>query len=385
MKPIKLVRITTVPISLDLLLRGQLKFMREQNIEVFTASADGPEITRFSEREGVPHKIFPLTRKITPFIDMKAVVELRNWLKEIKPDIVHTHTPKAGLIGMMAALWAGVPHRLHTVAGMPLMEATGTKRKILEAAERVTYSCATAVYPNSMNLKSFIESSIPVDKQKLKVIGKGSSNGIDTDFFQNTPALSAQGSNLRNSLGIGEKELVFTFVGRIVKDKGINELITAFLKLSEIRNDSHLVLVGPFEDHLDPVSADTRKAITEHPRIHSVGFQSDIRPYLSMTDVFVFPSYREGFPNVVLQAASFQLPVIVTDINGCNEIIADGENGIIVPAKDSQALLEAMNRYASNADLRGLFGLAARASVVDNYSQSAIWQALLKEYRELVQ
>jgi len=384
MKPLKLVRITTVPISLDLLLRGQLKFMKEQGFEVLTASADGPEIPVFIKREGVAHKIFPLTRKITPFIDMKAVVSLKNWLKDVNPDIVHTHTPKAGLIGMMAALWAGVPHRLHTVAGMPLMEETGAKRKILEAAERVTYACATNVYPNSFNLKSFIEENITVDSDKLKVIGRGSSNGIDTDFFSSKSGIRKSAETLRKGLGIRETDIVFCFVGRIVKDKGINELVRAFAELKKEISNIHLVLVGPFEDDLDPVAPATKDTIQTDKRIHSVGFQEDIRPYLAISDVFTFPSYREGFPNVVLQAACMELPLIVSDINGCNEIVDHDETGLIIPPKDGKSLFEAMHILATDADRRERLGREARKSVVKNYSQNAIWTALLEEYRSLL-
>jgi glycosyltransferase involved in cell wall biosynthesis len=358
--------------------------MKEQGFEVYTASADGPEIPSFTEREGVPHKTFPLTRKITPFIDMRAVFAIKSWLKEIQPDIVHTHTPKAGLIGMMAATWAGVPHRLHTVAGMPLMEETGTKRRILEAAERVTYAFANRVYPNSYNLKDFIQQNIPVDQEKLKVIGQGSSNGIDTDYFSSSEYIRKEARTLRKGLRIGENDIVFCFVGRVVKDKGINELIRAFLDLKKEISNIHLVMVGPYEEDLDPVKRETRAAIEEDHHIHGVGFQSDIRPYLAMSDVFTFPSYREGFPNVVLQAACFELPLIVTDINGCNEIVEHDETGLIIPPKNEKALFETMYYLATESKHRKRLGEAARRLVVKNYSQAKVWQALLDEYNSLL-
>ena len=383
MPEIKLVRITTVPISLNLLLRGQLQFMRENGMAVYTASADGPEIKEMTEREGVPHRMVHMTRKITPFSDSRAVYAMYRWFKELKPDIVHTHTPKAGIVGMLAARLAGVPHRLHTVAGMPLMETSGIKRKILETVEELTYSCATQVYPNSMNLKSFILENLSVRADKVSVIGQGSSNGIDTEFFSNTEEIREQGKKIRQELGIHPDDIVFGFVGRIVKDKGINELVAAFNEIHIHDPRSQLVLVGPFEDDLDPVSSETRELIRAHVHIHTVGFQSDIRPFLSAMDIFTFPSYREGFPNVVLQAACFELPMIVTDINGCNEIVENGVNGSIIPPKNENDLQAAMVKLKDSVDLREKLGIMARRKVEENYSQQYIWEQLLAEYNRL--
>ncbi len=380
----KLVRITTVPISLNLLIRGQMKYMKEHGFEVYTASSDGPEIPELTEREGVPHKAFSLTRKITPVTDTGTLYAMTRWFRDLKPDIVHSHTPKAGLLAMMAARMAGVPHRLHTVAGMPLMESTGAKRKILERAEALTYACATRVYPNSNNLKAFIEDNFSVAADKIKVIGAGSSNGIDTAHFERTEIIENEAADVRRRYQIAKDDLVFGFVGRIVRDKGINELVQAFTGVLEKEPHAWLFLVGPFEDHLDPVSEETRERIRTNPRIVTTGFQKDIRPFLAACDVFVFPSYREGFPNVVLQAACMELPCIVSDINGCNEIITDGESGKIVPAKDSVALALAMEELAVNANLRCRLAGKAHSEVVRKYEQSVLWEKLRKEYLSLL-
>jgi glycosyltransferase involved in cell wall biosynthesis len=384
MKKPKLVRITTVPISLNLLIRGQMKFMREKGFEVLTASADGPEIAEVTEREGVSHTLFPMTRKITPYTDTKALWQLTSWFREVRPDIVHSHTPKAGLLAMTAARLAGVPHRLHTVAGMPLMETTGVKRSILNLTESQTYRFATRVYPNSSALRDFIAAEFPSAIPKLKVIGKGSSNGIDTSHFQRTPEVLAEADSIRKKYHLTDNRPVFCFVGRMVRDKGINELIAAFLKVLKKTPSARLLLVGPYEHDLDPLLPETHQEIQRNDAIITAGFQKDIRPFLAASDIFVFPSYREGFPNVVLQASCMRLPCIVTDINGCNELITDGENGLIVPPKDAEALENAMHTLAEHSELREAYGKEARERVVADYEQAAIWEQLYEEYNALL-
>src|SRR5690606_37944223 len=236
-------------------------------------------------------------------------------------------TPKAGLLGMMAAKIAGVPHRLHTVAGMPLTVATGSKRQLLNQMEKLTYACATKVYPNSFGLEKIILDEKFTSPTKLKVIGKGSSNGIDTSQFDPALVSAETKMNLRKELNINSDDFVFLFVGRVVKDKGINELVKAFEQVYQMNPTAHLVLVGNFESHLDPLKPETEHLINNHSNIHAVGYKSNVVDYFAMADVLTFPSYREGFPNVVMQAASMQLNCIVSDINGCNEIIEDGKNG----------------------------------------------------------
>src|SRR5690554_4754320 len=228
MKPI-LIRITTIPLSLELLLKGQLEFM-QKHFEVVAISADKEELERLGKERGYPTYHVEMTRQITPVADLKAVYKLYKYFKKEKPTIVHSHTPKAGIVGMMAAWMAKVPHRLHTVAGLPLMEATGTKRKLLDFVEKLTYRFATKVYPNSKGLYDFIVAEKLAKPEKLKIIGQGSSNGIDTTYF-NPILFATQRNTLRQELNIPHDSFVFVFVGRLVGDKGINELVAAFEKL----------------------------------------------------------------------------------------------------------------------------------------------------------
>jgi glycosyltransferase involved in cell wall biosynthesis len=376
----KLIRITTIPLSLEKLLEGQLTFMSNY-YEVTAVSAEKERLEKYGKENKVNTFCVGMTRAITPLLDTKALFKLYSFFKREKPLIVHTHTPKAGIIGMLAAKMAGVPIRLHTVAGMPLMEATGVRRRVLNQVEKLTYSCATKVYPNSEGLKKIILQEKFTSEDKLKVLGNGSSNGIDTNYFDPEYLNPTEKSELKEKLQIPENDLVFVFVGRLVADKGMNELVEAFEMLQKTKPDISLLLVGPFEQELDPISEKTLDAINDHQKIFTVGYQEDVRPYFSISDVLVFPSYREGFPNVVMQAGAMGLPSIVTNINGCNEIIEEGVNGTIIPVKDKSTLQGAMEKMVTDTSWREKLEINARKNMTANYERDIFWKLLLEEYR----
>ena len=385
----KLIRITTVPLSLKVLLKGQLRFMASNGFDVKGVSSEGEELKEVIENEGIVMEAINMSRKITPFQDLKSLWEMWNFLRKEKPQIVHTHTPKAGIIGMLAARLAGVPHRLHTVAGLPLMEATGIKRKILNFVEKLTYSSATRVYPNSKGLYDFILQNNFTQSNKLKIIANGSSNGINTTFFSPAQVSEIEKVALREKLNIQPDDFVFVFVGRIVSDKGINELIKAFSELQTAENNEltgiKLLLVGGLESDLDPLNPETLAEINQNKDIISAGFQQDVRPFFAISDALAFPSYREGFPNVVMQAGAMGLPSIVSDINGCNEIIVEGENGLIIPSKNVEKLKEKMLTLARDKNLYIKLKENSRRMIENRYEQSVVWKALLEEYEGLLQ
>lgn len=320
--------------------------MSENGFEVIGVSSSGKELEEVNKQEGIRTISIEMSRKITPIKDLRALWRFYKLCKKEKPTIVHSHTPKAGIIGMLGAKLAGVPIRLHTVAGLPLMETTGNKRILLDFVEKLTYACATKVYPNSYGLYDFILQNKFTKQQKLQVIAQGSSNGIDTQFFHPDQVSNEKQLQLKDELGIVSNDFVFVFVGRLVGDKGINELVEAFSQLRAENPHLKLLLVGPFEEELDPLLPETMQKIQTHPGIISVGYQSDVRLYLSVSDALVFPSYREGFPNVVMQAGAMGLPSIVSNINGCNEIIEENVNGLIIPAKNTVSLRNAMEKMA---------------------------------------
>nr|WP_298317235.1 glycosyltransferase family 4 protein [uncultured Aquimarina sp.] len=369
--------------SLGGLLQGQLKFMSQYHDVVGISGKGGDRLDRVSREEGI--KVIPveMTRKITPIQDLKAVVQLYKIFRKEKPFIVHSHTPKAGTLSMIAAKLARVPNRLHTIAGLPLLEATGGKRKLLDIVEKLTYRCATMIYPNSFGLKDIIIEHGYTIPAKLKVIANGSSNGINTARFDPNLYSEADNLKLKEKLKIDKNEFVFVYVGRLVKDKGINELISAFGKLSLENENCKLILVGVFEKDLDPLLPKTESEINTNPNIIFAGWQNDVRPYFAISDVLVFPSYREGFPNVVMQAGAMGLPSIVTDINGCNEIVSENVNGTIIPVKNPEALYTSMKKFMMNKDYSNQLSMSARTIICENYDRQKVWDALKKEYSEL--
>lgn len=380
--PKKLIRITTIPLSLEKLLEGQLTYMNNY-YEVTAVAAEKGRLEKYGKKNGVKTFWVEMTRAITPIKDLKAVWKLYNFFKKEKPEIVHTHTPKAGIVGMLAAKMAGVPVRLHTVAGLPLLETTGAKRKILNTVEKFTYKLATKVYPNSRGLQDIILKEGFTNQSELKVLGKGSSNGIDTSCFNPSQIDETQKRNKRQSLGIPQKDFIFIFIGRLVSEKGINELVEAFKSLQRENKNISLLLVGPFEKELDPLKEETFKEIQQNEKILTTGYQEDVRPYFAISDALAFPSYREGFPNVVMQAGAMNLPAIVSDINGCNEIIVEGINGVIIPVKDTSALITAMKLFVENKNYTERLSSNARDEICKYYERKEFWQILLKEYKSL--
>jgi len=378
----KLIRITTVPLSLEKLLEGQLAYMKRY-FEVIAISSEKIYLEKYGKQEGVSTYCLSLTRKITLIKDLVAVIKLYRFLKKEKPLIVHTHTPKAGIVGMAAAYFARIPNRLHTVAGLPLMEATGLKRKLLNLVEKFTYRFASKVYPNSKGLYDFILAKNFTKQNKLKVIGNGSSNGIDTSYFSKEHFFEEQIIEKRNELHIPVDDFVFVFVGRIVTDKGINELVEAFTKLQITHKSCSLLLVGPFEDDLDPVSEKTKKCISENSKIITTGYQDNVRIFYAVSNALVFPSYREGFPNVVMQAGAMGLPSIVCNINGCNEIIIDNKNGFVIPSKNGEKLKESMLRLITEADIYSFMRDNAREMIQSRYERTYMWEEILNEYKRL--
>lgn len=378
----KLIRITTVPISLEKLLSGQLAFM-SRFYKVIGVSSDAAYLERVGQKEQIEVFHVEMTRQITPLKDLVAVYKLYRFFKKQKPFIVHTHTPKAGTVGMLAAKLAGVPNRLHTIAGLPLLEATGSKRTLLNFVEKVTYRCATKIYPNSFGLNEIILQEKFCAPDKLKVLGNGSSNGIDTSFFDAANYAPSENDFLKKKLEIESTDFVFIFVGRLVSDKGINELVEAFKAVNRFVPNTKLLLVGPFEAELDPLFPETLKEIQDNKAILSVGFQNDVRPYFAIANALVFPSYREGFPNVVMQAGAMGLPSIVSDINGCNEIIVENHNGMIIPVKNTKAIFEAMKEMVENVAFYHQLKENSRKRIVDNYEQKVVWEAILNEYKSL--
>ncbi|WP_396189292.1 glycosyltransferase family 4 protein [Flavobacterium sp.] len=380
----KILRVTTVPIYMNIVLKGQLKHLNQYFDVIAATSFDDKNVSEIREREGIKIYKVDLNRTIKPWQDIKALLQLIKLIRKERPILVHSHTPKAGLLTMLAAYLTRVPIRIHTVTGLPLMGAKGIKKKFLIVIEKITYFLATCVYPNSHSLKNYILENDFVNTKKLKVLYNGSTNGVDIEFFD--PIKVDAKEKLRSIYKIDLNAFVFLFVGRIAKEKGIEELFSAFKKLIEQfpENSIKLVLIGKFERQYGTLTFEIEHLIDKHPDVISLGRFDDVRPFYKLADVFVLPSYREGFPNAVLEAGAMGLPSIVTNINGCNEVIADGENGYIIPVKDECKLLDAMKKMMCKKEVIGKMGVTARKIICEKYDRKNILEAIKSEYELLL-
>lgn len=377
---VKIIRTATIAMSLDLLLKGQLKFLNT-NFDTIALSGEDEHLKTVRNREGVKTLNVSMERKISPIKDLISLYRLTRIFIREQPLIVHSITPKAGLLTMIAGKIARVPIRIHTFTGLIFPTKKGIVKKLLILMDQLLCWAATEVYPEGEGVKTDLVRYKVTEKQ-LKVLSNGNVNGIDLRYFSDDNVGQKERFLLKSKLNISDSDFLFVFVGRLVGDKGVNELVEAFseLKIASVK----LLLVGPFEYELDPLNPATIEQIKVNKNILSVGFQSDIRPYLSISNVLVFPSYREGFPNVVLQAGAMGLPSIVTNINGSNEIITEGINGTIIPVQNSGMLMDAMHKMAIDKIYFKKLAEQARAVIASRYEQSLVWNALLTEYNTLI-
>ena len=374
----KILRACTVPQSIGFVV-GMIPDLTKE-YEVGVLSSPGEEWAMLDKYgDAVKRLEVPMERHISPLRDLRSLWRLVRVFRRERPDMVHSMTPKAGMLCMLAAWITRVPVRVHMFTGLVFPTATGVKRRILMATDRLTCACATHVLPEGEGVKRDLLDN-GITRKPIKVLGYGNCRGIDLDRFDPTLSeVQAEAAKLR-------KPEVFTFIaiGRLVGDKGINELVAAFSRLNRELPATCLILVGPQEKELDPLSPATLLEIESNPAIEAVGNQADVRPWLAAADCHVLASYREGFPNVVIEAGAMGLPQIVTDINGANEIIINGQNGTIIPPKDTEELYAAMHRIAGDSDLRRTQAANARALIASRYEQSYVRRCLYNFYREIL-
>lgn len=376
----KLIRVTTSDISLFLLLRGQLKFLNNY-YEVVGLSSDTGLLHQVEKREGIRVIELAMRREISIMRDLLCLWHMYRIFKKEKPFIVHTNTPKGSLLSMMAALVAKVPHRIYTVTGLRYQGASGVGRFVLMSMERLTCLCANKVIPEGEGVKRTLIAD-GITRKPLKVIHNGNINGINTHYFS-PEGRQTQREETRRRLGIEADEFAFVFIGRIVKDKGMDELAEAMNRLLRMNKKCKLILVGWFEREQGSITEEHENFFRNNDSVLYVGYKKDVRPYLAAADALVFPSYREGFPRVVLEAGAMGLPSIVTDINGCNEIIVEGENGVIIPPRDKNSLYEAMLHFIDNPDKTTAMAANARRMIQEKYEHQDVVEALLEMYDEL--
>jgi len=381
----KIIRVTTVPMALKVLLRGQMRYMKKAGFDMIMVSADGSERNDVIQFEECPHYIIPMTRKITPFADAVSFWKLYRFFKKEKPDIVHSHTPKAGLLAMLAAKYAGVKIRIHTIAGLRFMTATGITRTILTRMEKITAQAATHVWPNSMSLLNYVKLHKLVNAEKLEIIGKGSSNGVDLSRFS-VSALSDQGiQGAKQILSYNPSLFYILSVGRIVRDKGIRELAKAFAKLYSEDNKLRLVFVGAFEEKLDPLDDDIMQLIKSHPGIIFAGWHDEVEYYMHIAGLLVHASYREGFPNVVLQAGAMECPIVCSRIDGNTDIVDEDVNGLVFTAGDENDLYNNLKRAVQDSQGMKKKATLLRRKIEENFDRCFVQEKLRQKYESLLE
>ncbi|QZE12877.1 glycosyltransferase family 4 protein [Halosquirtibacter laminarini] len=374
----KVVFVTTVSQSL-VFFNGACKVLQDSCDITMVSNFEG--CTSIKNKKSVGEKYhIKFHRRINLLGDIISLFQLIILLVRLKPDMIHSMTPKAGLLSMVAGKFARVPIRIHTFTGLIFPTQTGFKRRILVLMDRITCMCATKIIPEGNGVKNDLLNS-NITSKELRVVGNGNVSGIDTEFFSNCIFSDDLKNSLKCRYKISNDDIVLVFVGRLVGDKGVNELVESFVLLSKKHLNIKLLLVGPRELE-DPISSSTISTINNSPNIIEVGWQKDIRPFLAISDIFVLPSYREGFPNAVLQAGSMGLPSIVTDINGCNEIIVHNENGVIVPAKSVDALSNACDKLINDLNLRSYLASNSRRMIITRFEQTFVRSEMRKMYEE---
>ena len=378
MKKKKLIRACTVSDSIGFV-EGMVPDLAKE-YELCVLSSPGKHWAVLDKYGDAVRRIeVPMERHISPLRDLVSLWRLIRVFRCERPEMVHSMTPKAGLLCMMAAWLCRVPVRVHTFTGLVFPTAKGLTQKILIFTDRLTCACATHVNPEGEGVKRDL-ARFRITGKPLRILGHGNVKGIDLRRFDPAlPGIQAEAAKLR-------KPGTFTFIaiGRLVGDKGINELVAAFCRLNKELPATRLILVGPQEKELDPLHPATLAEIESNPAIEAVDNQADVRPWLAAADCAVLASYREGFPNVVIEAGAMGLPQIVTDINGANEIIINGQNGTIIPPKDTEELYAAMHRIAGDSDLRRTQAANARALIASRYEQSYVRRCLYNFYREIL-
>jgi lipopolysaccharide/colanic/teichoic acid biosynthesis glycosyltransferase/glycosyltransferase involved in cell wall biosynthesis len=378
----RLVHVTTVPQTLYFL-RGQVAYMKSRGFDVSAIASPGPDLQTFADLEGIDVHAVEMPRRITPFGDLRALFRLVRVLRRLKPDVVHSHTPKGGLLGMIAAWLAGVPARAYTLHGLPLETARGLKRTLLRWTERVSCALARRVYAVSGSLRRRASAERLCPAGKIAVLGAGTVNGVDAEKRFAPSPCPYEAAAARRACGIPSEVRVVGYVGRIVRDKGVEDLVRAWGEIREAFPDVHLLVVGAFEPQ-DPVSPAAAETLRRDPRVRLAGHVDSMRAMYSIMDVVVLPTYREGFPQVPLEAAAMERPVVATRVTGCVDAVVDGETGTLVEPGDARAIAEAVGAYLRDPDLRQRHGREGRARALRDYRPENLWLLTHWEYLELM-
>jgi glycosyltransferase involved in cell wall biosynthesis len=365
-------------------LQGQLRYFQDKGFDVTILCPerrkDEWEVAR---PEGVQIMEVPIEREIAPLRDLVSLWRLWRIMRALSPAVTNVGTPKAGLLGGLAAWLNRVPCRIYTLHGLRFETTRGLRQRLLIYAERLACLLAHRVICVSQSVREKAIASGLTSRGRTVVFGSGSCNGVDASRFAATPEIMRRAADLRLQLGIPAQAPVVVFVGRLTRDKGIPELLRAFVSLGNQFSDLHLLLAGCFEDG-DPLPIDAWKCLGTHPRVIFAGPVQDIATYYAIGDVVVLPSHREGLPTVILEAQAAGKPVVGARATGIIDVVADGETGLLFPVGDAPALAEALARLITDKALAGKLGRAGQEQVKRNFQQELIWEALYREYLGLL-
>lgn len=374
----KIIRATTVSQSLGFFEGTMPELLKDYDVQLL--SSPGEELLKEGDKFGVKTHAVEMFRRLSPWKDLGSLRKLIKVFRKEKPYMVHSMTPKAGLLSMMAAWWTKVPIRVHTFTGLVWPTEKGFKRRLLMLTDKITCACATHIIPEGEGVKSDLLNG-RITKKPIRVLGYGNVKGVDMTYFSRRPEVIEKAATIRD-----DSLFTFLFVGRIVREKGINELCEAFEKVQNQFPNVRLFLVGKFEDDIDSISKKSKTIIDQNPAIMAVGPQygDDLLAYYAASDCFVFPSYREGFPNTVLEAGAMGLPCIVTDINGSREIIVDGKNGLIIPSKDVESLYIAMIQLRADIKMNEQLSKSSREMISSRFDKEYVQGCLLEFYQNVL-
>ena len=361
-----------------------MRYMKENGFDVIMVSSEGKEWPDLLANEGCEHRIVHMTRKITPFQDLKSLWKLYWLFRKEKPDIVHSHTPKGGLLGMLAAKMAGVKIRIHTIAGLRFMTATGTTQKVLVFMEKLTAKSAHYVWPNSYSLLEYIRQHKLVSEKKMQVIGHGSSNGVDLNRYSTTSLKPEKIAAIKKLLNYNESLCYLLNMGRIVKDKGVDEVFKAFAVVHANNPKLRLIVVGAFEDELDPISDEARNMLKTHPAIIHIDWSDYVEYFMHLSHLLIHASYREGFPNTLVQAGAMKCPIVCSAIEGSVDIITHKETGLLFQPRNAEDLLDKLQYALGHPDEMKQYAINLRNKIEKYFSQPYLHNCMKEKYIEIL-
>ncbi|MFP4224453.1 MAG: glycosyltransferase family 4 protein [Phycisphaeraceae bacterium] len=380
-RPIRVCFVVTAASTLYYLCLPQIHDLEARGVKLTAVSSPGPEVPWLREA-GVDLKLVPMARRPSPLRDLVSLVRLWWFLVRHRYDVVHVSTPKAALIGALAARLSGHRQVVFTLRGRVYENATGLRRRLLAGMDWLVCRLARRVNPICRELGEAAVREGICSPEKIRLLGHGSSTGVDLKRYSQSADLLDTAAQLRREIGVAADDLVILCLGRIRREKGIEELVRAFTRLAKRRPKVHLLLVGSQEE-ADPLDPDIDRQIEQHPRIHHLPWQQDPAAAYAAADLLAFPSHREGFGNVALEAAAMELPVVASDVMGCRESVERDVTGLLVPLGDDAALAAAMERLIDHPELRRKLGQAGRRRVETLFRQEIIWEGMMRQYHEL--